>query len=60
MSETAQAYINEVLQQRPKCSKCGGTTTLARIEPSNEADHDQRTFECTRCGNTETVTIKFK
>ena len=60
MSQTAQAHINDVLHQRPKCAKCGGTTTLARIEPGGDADHDQRMFECTACGNTETVTVKFK
>jgi ribosomal protein S27AE len=45
---------------RPLCSKCGTLTALARIEPSNEPDHDLRTFECPACGNADVVTIKFK
>lgn len=48
------------LTERPPCAKCGARTTLARIEPGNDGDHDQRTFECTACGHEDMVTIKFK
>ena len=60
MSQTAQASINAFTQYRPKCSKCGAAMALARIVPGDDAEHDQRTFECTACGNTEIVTVKFR
>ena len=60
MSDTAQTNINAVTQHRPRCSKCGGLTTLARIEPSDEPHHDLRMFECVSCGNEDVVTVKFK
>jgi hypothetical protein len=44
----------------PPCSRCGSPTTLARIEPAKEPDHDLRTFECRACGNIDTVTVKFR
>jgi hypothetical protein len=33
---------------------------LSRIEPSDEEDHDERTFECSLCAYAETMTIKFR
>ncbi len=33
---------------------------LARIEPTNKPDYDQRTFECPQCNHSETMTVKFK
>jgi transcription elongation factor Elf1 len=33
---------------------------LARIEPTDKADHDQRTFECPQCEHSETLMVKFK
>ena len=35
-------------------------STLTRIEPAPEPDHDQRTFECLGCGNTEVIVIQFR
>jgi transcription elongation factor Elf1 len=32
---------------------------LARIEPTADPTHDQRTFECKACGHEDVVTIKF-
>jgi len=43
-----------------RCPNCGLPMFLSRIEPSDQADHDQRTFECTTCAYAETVTIKFR
>jgi hypothetical protein len=54
------APTNEIQLYRPKCSKCGMLTVLARIEPSGEPGHDLRTFECDACGNTEVVLVKFR
>ena len=35
---------------RPACTRCGGATALARIEPAKELGYDLRTFECVACG----------
>jgi len=60
MSQQDHTRINELQIHRPLCSKCGGPTTLARIEPAPEPGHDLRTFECTACDNADVVTVKFK
>lgn len=60
MLRAAQTTISQVQLSRPPCSKCGTRTQLARIEPSDEQDHDLRTFECLACGNTDVVKIKIK
>ena len=52
--------IDAVQNYRPACSKCGALTSLARIEPSDEDDHDLRTFECMACDHSEVVKIKFR
>ena len=57
-SDSGQA--NPVTQYRPPCSKCGAPTTLARIEPAPELDHDLRTFECETCRTSVAVRIKFR
>lgn len=44
----------------PPCPKCGNRMSLARIEPTDTPDFDQRTFECPRCDHSETMMIKFK
>jgi ribosomal protein S27AE len=45
---------------RPLCAKCGEGMWLARIEPTDKPDYDQRTFECPRCEHSEIMTVKFK
>jgi predicted RNA-binding Zn-ribbon protein involved in translation (DUF1610 family) len=45
---------------RPLCSRCGTLSTLARVEPAAEPDHDLRTFECPACGHTDVVKVKFR
>jgi len=45
---------------RPLCSRCGTLSTLARVEPAPEADHDLRIFECPACGHIDTVKIRFR
>jgi hypothetical protein len=45
---------------RPLCLKCGWGMWLARIEPTDKPDYDQRTFECPRCEHSETMMVKFK
>ena len=54
------SIINQLQLYRPLCSKCGTLTQLARLEPSEDPDHDLRTFECGACGNADTVTMKFR
>jgi DNA-directed RNA polymerase subunit RPC12/RpoP len=46
--------------ERPTCLKCGVEMWLGRIEPSDEADRDHRTFECPLCQHTQAVILKFK
>ena len=43
----------------PICPKCGARMWLARIEP-DEPGHDKRTFECQRCENVITQTVKYR
>ena len=46
--------------------KCGGTKWLMTIQPAafwaptDDDDHDQRTYECPRCDEMETLAIKFR
>jgi hypothetical protein len=44
----------------PPCEMCGIPMFLSRIEPADEADCDRRTFECTACRHSKTVTVKYK
>jgi len=43
-----------------RCPSCGLPMLLARIEPSDEADRDERTFECVQCAYAETTTVKLR
>jgi hypothetical protein len=45
--------------KRPPCSKCGSPTQLAMIVPE-EPDYETRTFVCTICDLTESVTVKYR
>lgn len=46
---------------RPSCPRCGTRMMLARIAPMRDApDHDQRTFDCPKCGNEMNEIIQFK
>jgi hypothetical protein len=49
-----------VPQFRPPCTGCGANMWLARIEPTAQADHDLRTFECAMCGQSEVFKVKFR
>jgi len=44
----------------PPCDMCGMPMFLSCIEPSDEADHDQRTYLCMACKRSQTVTVKYK
>src|SRR5262245_17975182 len=46
--------------ERPDCPRCNGTMTLARIEPypMHDPTHDPRTFDCARCGGSESYIIE--
>jgi hypothetical protein len=52
--------INQVQMYRPQCPRCGGLASLAQIEPSDQLDHDLRTFECAACGHIAVMQVKFK
>ena len=47
------------LAQRP-CPKCGVPMLLTLIEPTEQIDDDQRTFECWTCSYFETVVVAFR
>jgi len=57
-----QSYLHNPseLIEKPPCLKCGEGMWLARIEPTDRPDYDQRTFECPRCDHSETMMVKFK
>jgi len=47
--------------KRPDCPRCGARMMLARFSPARDKpDHDQRTFECPKCGNEISEVVKFK
>jgi ribosomal protein S27AE len=50
---------NPPLGQR-RCPKCGLPLFLSCIKPSDQDDHDQRTFECSKCAYAETVIVNFR
>jgi len=43
-----------------RCPACGVPMFLAQIVPTAKADHDERTFECSKCEYGETVVVKFR
>jgi hypothetical protein len=43
-----------------RCPVCGVPMFLASIEASDQAGHDQRTFECVTCDFSEKATAKFR
>ena len=60
MRPSEPSHLNLVRAYRPPCTKCGGLTSLSRIEPDDEPGYDLRTFECDMCGRSEIVKIKFR
>ena len=47
------------IPHHPACPNCGKPMWLERIEP-HKPDHDQRTFECSECGQSKTEIVKYK
>jgi len=45
---------------RRVCPLCGVQMFLARIEPSEDVDSEEPTFECSACAYGETVVVKFR
>jgi hypothetical protein len=43
-----------------RCPKCGLPMFLSLIEPTYQADQDERTFECTTSAYAETLSVKYK
>ncbi len=57
--QPATPYSDSI--KRPGCPRCGTRMMLARIRPiPNKPDHDERTFECPKCGNEISEVVKFK
>jgi hypothetical protein len=45
---------------KQRCPMCGLPMFLSLIEPSDEIDRDERTFECSTCAYAETITVNFR
>ena len=60
MPESSPLRVNQLDVYRPACAKCGSRMMLARIELSDEPDHDLRTFECAQCGLELSEVVRFK
>ena len=58
MTQTAFDPARLVLDL-PKCQKCGSIMWLVQIEP-DAPDRDRRTFECPRCENVVSETVKYR
>ena len=42
------------------CPRCGVPMIFVCIGPTDQADHDQRTFECSTCPYDEAVAVKYR
>jgi DNA-directed RNA polymerase subunit M/transcription elongation factor TFIIS len=55
----ATAYSGSI--KRPNCPRCGTRMMLARMTlVRDKPDHDERSFECPKCGNEVSEVVKFK
>jgi len=45
---------------RPLCSACGARMWLTLVEPADDPNYDQRTFECLDCDHSEIVLVEIK
>lgn len=47
--------------ERPDCQQCGARMMLSRIEPYpiHEPKYERRTFECERCGHSESYVVEL-
>ena len=52
--------VNPIETYRPPCPGCGANMWLARIEPASKEGHDLRTFECAMCGESETMSVRYR
>jgi hypothetical protein len=43
-----------------RCPRCGVPMFLVSIEPTDQPDHDRRTFECSSCTYHEVVTVMYR
>ena len=43
-----------------RCPTCGAPMLLTMIEPTEQADDDQQTFECWACAYSEKIVVKFR
>jgi predicted RNA-binding Zn-ribbon protein involved in translation (DUF1610 family) len=53
---------SEIIPRRifhPKCANCGTQMWLSQIKPDTP-EHQQRTFECSKCGNAAIKIVKHR
>jgi ribosomal protein S27AE len=43
-----------------RCPKCGVSMFLSQIDPTDKADHDERTYECAECDYFEKMVVQFR
>jgi hypothetical protein len=43
----------------PLCSACGKRMWLTLVEPADDPDFDERTFECLDCDHAEIILVRF-
>jgi hypothetical protein len=43
-----------------RCPACGLPLVLSHVAISNDADCDERTFECAACAYAETIAVNFR
>ena len=58
-------FPRRVLHAKPpigqrRCPACGQLMFLVSIGPSDQADYDQRTYECVECYFAETDTVRIQ
>lgn len=53
-------YTMPVTVKLPRCTECGSSMYLSRIEPAKKEAHDLRTYECPICQHTEDQEVKFR
>jgi len=58
---TFMAAEGDLDSERPECQQCGARMMLSRIEPYPIEDpkYERRTFECERCGRSESYVIEL-
>ena len=56
--QPATPHSNSII--RPSCPKCSKSMLLALIEPTDQPDHERRTFECLPCKHAISEVVKYR